>query len=281
MTSDMNQRQSDLILRSLSNGVMTLTMNMPRKLNGWTAAMMEDMKTALKDAAVSPDVQALILTGADPYYCAGVNLGATLQLGHPKKLHGLIVEHNQALFDAFLDFPKPILAAINGPAIGAAVTSATLCDGIIASEKATFSTPFSKLGICPEGCSSVHFTSLMGEATAQRMLGPEGWVPTAVEALEVGFVNWTAQHDELLEKAQSICEGWIADGATRSYRAGATRDDLKAINARESVELADCFLSTPFLKGQFKFLWNKKKRGPAMMFFSLWATRPAWSFLLP
>ena len=281
MTADNPNKQSELILRALSNGVLTLTMNMPRKLNGWTAAMMDAMKTALNDAAVSPDVKAVILTGADPYYCAGVNLGATLQLGHPKTLHKLIVEHNQALFDTFLDFPKPILAAVNGPAIGAAVTSATLCDGIIASKTATFSTPFAKLGICPEGCSSVHFARIMGETNAQRMLGPEGWVPTATEALEVGFVQWTVPHDELLERAQAICEGWIAEGANRTYRGGGTREELKAINARESVELADCFLSTPFLKGQFKFLWRKKKRGPAMMFLSLWATRPAWSFLLP
>jgi Delta3-Delta2-enoyl-CoA isomerase len=255
-------------------------MNMPRRLNGWTADMMESLKAALNAAATDDAVGALILTGSDPYYCAGVNLGATLQLGHPKTLHGLIVEHNQVLFETFLDFPKPILVAANGPAIGAAVTSATLCDGIIASEKATFSTPFAALGVCPEGCSSVHFARLMGEATAQRMLGAEGWAPNAEEALGVGFVQWVSPHDELLERAQNICEGWIATGTTRSFRGGSSHQELKTINARESVQVADCFLAAPFLKGQFKFLWKKKKRGPALMFLSLWLTRSAWSRLL-
>ncbi len=281
MSPSTHTQKPELIIRSVSNAVMTLRMNMPRRLNGWTADMMDALKAALSDASKSPEIKALILTGADPYYCAGVNLGSTLQLGHPKTLHGLIVEHNQALFDTFIDFEKPILVAVNGPAIGAAVTSATLCDGIIASENATFSTPFSALGICPEGCSSVHFERLMNAHNAQRMLGEEGWVPTAKEALEVGFVQWVVPHDDLLDRAQAICEDWIASGHQRSYRAGATRDELKAVNARESIELATCFLSKPFLKGQWQFLWKKKKRGPALMFFSLWVTHPFWSVLLP
>ena len=121
----------------------------------------------------------------------------------------------------------------------------------------------------------------MGEENAERMLGMEGWTPTAQQALDVGFVQWTAPSNELLGRAQAICEGWISEKAERTYRAGATREELKSINARESVELADCFLAAPFLLGQFRFLWGKKKRGPAMMFGSLWATRPLWSRLLP
>ena len=65
---------------------------------------------------------------------------------HPQKLHDFMLKSNAALFEAFIDFPKPLMVAANGPAIGACVTSATLCDAIIASEKATFSTPFAKLG---------------------------------------------------------------------------------------------------------------------------------------
>src|SRR5690606_3499427 len=132
-------------------------MNDPRRLNGWTETMIAALQSALRREAADEETRALILTGSDPYYCAGVNLGATLRLGHPKKLHAMIVEHNQALFDGFIEFPKPLLVAINGPAIGACVTSATLCDAIIASQKATFSTPFAALGVPPEGCSSVIF----------------------------------------------------------------------------------------------------------------------------
>jgi enoyl-CoA hydratase/carnithine racemase len=255
-------------------------MNTPERLNGWTMEMMDALKEGFRVAARDDETRVLVLTGADPYYCAGVNLAATLRLGHPRKLHTMIVEQNQALFDAFLDFPKPLLVAVNGPAIGASVTSATLCDGIIASEKATFSTPFAALGITPEGCSSVHFAHILGLANAERMLGEEGWKPTAEEALEAGLVQWVAPHDKLEEESRRIAQEWIASGATRSFRGGSKRDELKTVNASESVALADAFLSTPFLKAQFKFLWSKKKRGPAVMFLTMLITRPLWSRFL-
>lgn len=270
---------SDLILRSTTDGVTTLTMNLPKRLNGWTQPMLAALKQALRAAADDPDTKALILTGADPYYCAGVNLGGTLRPGHPRKLHAMIVEHNQALFEAFLLFPKPILVAANGPAIGACVTSATLCDGLLASDKATFSTPFAALGVAAEGCSSVHFERILGAANARRMLGPEGFKPTGEQAVEIGLATEVVPHDQLLERAHAIARDWIETGHTRSFRGGSTLEELLAVNARESVEVADSFLARPFLKGQFKFLWSRKKRGPALTFLSLWLTQPLWSRL--
>ncbi len=255
-------------------------MNMPERLNGWTMEMMDALKEGFRVAAGDVETRVLVLTGVDPYYCAGVNLAATLRLMHPRKLHAIIVELNQALFDAFLDFPKPLLVAINGPAIGASVTSATLCNGIIASENATFSTPFAALGITPEGCSSVHFARIMGEANAGRMLGKEGWKPTAEEALEAGLIQWITPHDKLEQETLRIAQEWIASGAKRSFRGGSERDELKAVNASESVALAAAFLSAPFLKAQFRFLWSKKKRGPAAMFLVMLISRPLWSRLL-
>jgi enoyl-CoA hydratase/carnithine racemase len=269
-----------LILTDKRDGVTTLTMNNPARLNGWTMEMMDALKEGFAVAARDEETRVLILTGVDPYYCAGVNLAATLRLGHPRKLHAQIIQHNQALFDTFLDFPKPLLVAVNGPAIGASVTSATLCDGIIASEKATFSTPFAALGVTPEGCSSVHFARIMGQVNADRMLGSEGWKPTAGEALEAGLVQWTTSHDQLKEDAHQIARTWVVSGAERSYRAGGTRDELKAINAHESTELADAFLNTPFIKAQFKFLWSKKKFGPAATFLAMLVLRPLWSRFL-
>jgi enoyl-CoA hydratase/carnithine racemase len=270
---------TDLILTKTTNGVTTLTLNLPARLNGWTTAMIAALKAALKTAGDHEATRAVILTGTDPYYCAGVDLGGTIQIAHPRALHALIVEHNQALFDAFLDFPKPILIAANGPAIGASVTSATLCDGIIASEKATFSTPFATLGVPPEGCSTVLFPRLLGDA-AQRILGDEGWKPTAAEALDIGLVQWVAPHDELMAQAQAIAEGWVEAGAERSFRGGASREELKSINATESLQVATAFLNPPFLMGQFRFLWGKKKRRIALIFLALRLTHPLWSLLL-
>ncbi len=268
------------VLTSKQDGVTTLTMNTPERLNGWTAEMLDALKLGISNAADDEETKVLVLTGVDPYYCAGVNLSATLKLAHPRKLHANIQQSNQALFEVFLDFPKPLLVAVNGPAIGASVTSATLCDGIIASEKATFSTPFAALGVTPEGCSSVHFARIMNQQSADRMLGQEGWKPTADEALEAGLIQWAVPHEQLMQEAQRIAAEWVASGATRGFRAGSTLDELKAINAIESAELADAFLGAAFLKGQFRFLWRKKKWSPALMFFTLLITRPFWSRLI-
>ena len=255
-------------------------MNKPKKLNGWTTEMMDAFAMAFKNATKDVQTKVVIFTGAGEYYSAGVNLGGTLKLMAPKKLHRLIVEHNEDLFDRFLTFPKPILVAINGPAIGASVTSATLCDAIIAANTSTYSTPFAALGITPEGCSSIQFARLMGEKNAQRMLGNEGWKPNADEAHTAGLVQWVVPKDQLQAKAQEVAEKWVSDGRSRNILGASVLSELQAVNAKESIELANRFLGSDFLRGQFSFLWRKQKRIPSLLFLLLWLLRPFWKHFL-
>jgi enoyl-CoA hydratase/carnithine racemase len=269
-----------LVERETTAGVTVLRMNHPRKLNGWTGPMLEALQAALADAGADRTTRGIVLTGTDPYYSAGVNLAGALRPMHPATLHGWIASHNEALFESFLALDKPILAAVNGPAIGATVTSATLCDGILASDRATFSTPFARLGVTPEGCSSVLFPALMGEHTANRMLGPEGFVPTGEEAVDIGLATAVVAHDQLLETAIATVRAWIDADRPRTFRGGMTREDLRAVNARESRALADAFLSRPFLQGQLDFLRAKGRRRPAALFWLLLRTHPLWSRLI-
>jgi peroxisomal 3,2-trans-enoyl-CoA isomerase len=268
-----------LLLSSTKNRVTTLTMNDPRRLNGWTEEMMAALGAAFQQAEADPDTAVVVLTGSGRYYSAGVNLGGTLKLGHPEALRQEIVRRNQALFDLFLDFKKPLLVAVNGPAIGATVTSATLCDATLAAKSATFSTPFHRLGVPPEGCSSVVFPRLLGDQNATRMLGPEGFAPTADEALAIGLITHVVDDSDLADSAQRMAEEWAAAGKTRSFRVG-DKDELKAVNAKESLAVANAFLSPRFLSGQFKFLLKKKKHAPALMFLALRVSQPLWSRLL-
>ena len=268
------------IQSSFKAGVVTIMMNKPKKLNGWTTDMMDAFAMAFKNASKDEQTTAVIFTGAGEYYSAGVNLGGTLKLMAPKKLHRLIVEHNENLFDRFLTFPKPILVAINGPAIGASVTSATLCDAIIAASTSTYSTPFAALGITPEGCSSIQFARLMGEKNAQRMLENEGWRPNADEALAAGLVQWVVPKDQLQAEAQKVAQEWITDGRSRKILGGSELSELQAVNARESIELANRFLGADFLRGQFSFLWRKKKHLQSIVFLILWGLRPLWKHFL-
>lgn len=276
---NLSKESASNVVTTISEGILTARMNKPDKLNGWTQEMIDAIKETFAKAAISNDVKVIIFTGTGSYFSAGANLGGSIQLMSPRKLHDMIRVHNQALFEAFLACPKPILAAINGHALGASVTSATLCNGIIAAESATFSTPFVSLGIIPEGCSSVHFPRLLGAVNAQRMLN-EGWKPNAKEALNAGLVQWVVPDDQLLVEANRIAKEWIAEGVERKFMAGSQLSELRAANEKESRELADAFLGPKFLKGQGKFLWRKKKHAPAMLFLSVWAFRPLWRLML-
>lgn len=271
---------SELLVSEVRNRVLTLRMNNPQRLNGWTQPMQKALRQTLTQAGDDDEVGAVVLTGTGEYYSAGVDLGGALRLMSPKVLHGLIEQGNYQLFDSFVQFPKPIIAAVNGHAIGAPVTTATLCDAIIASDRATFRTPFARFGLPPEGCSSVLFERLLGRETAERILGQEGWRPTAAEALEVGLIDEVVPHDDLLARAQDRAESWLVQGRQRTLKGNSTREELAAANARESKEIADAFLSARFLMSQYRFFRSKNKNGPAMTFLALRVTRPAWSLLL-
>lgn len=200
----------------------------------------------------------------------------------PSKMLKEIEDNNRRIFDIFLDFPKPLIIAVNGPAIGASVTSATLSDAIVASDKATFSTPFAKLGVTPEGCSSVHFERIMGKKNADRMLLKEGWRPTGVEAKEAGFVHQVFPHDQLMTSAQKLAEDWIAQGRlTRPlHTTPGLLAEYKAVNAKESKDLAQAFLSPKFLQAQIDFANEKGKKDIARVFSIALATRPVWSMFI-
>ena len=94
------------------------------------------------------------------------------------------------------------------------MTGPALCDVTLASDRATFSTPFKQLGVLPEGCSSVHFQRIMGEESARRML-EEGWKPKAEEAKEIGLVSEVVPHDQLLARAQVTTSSYVSSVFTR------------------------------------------------------------------
>jgi len=273
-----------LLLRETNSetGVTLLTMNNPKRLNGWTGPMMMAIRITMDELAKDPNTKVAVLTGADPYYCAGVNFGDAIRAGNPAKLHKMVKNNNAAIFNAFIQFPKPLIIAVNGPGIGACVTSATVADTIIASEKATFSTPFARLGVPPEGCSSVHFKRIMGKANADRMLGPEGWTPTAAEAKEAGFVSEVVKHEDLVPRALELATEWATQNKPKNFAQGhGTVEEYVQVNWEESHELADALFSSKFLANQSKFFQSKGKQQLANMFLALQLTRPLWSFLLP
>jgi len=274
-----NTTNKNLILLSTTNNVTRMTLNNPKKLNGWDFAMMARMKECFQILRKDDETKVVLLTGSDPYYGAGANLSGYITLKHPKTFHAEARDGNEELFNNFLDFPKPILVAANGPALGATVTASTLCDGILASERATFLTPFVKLKVPAEGCSSVHFERILGKDGADRML-LKGEKISAKDAKEIGLVIDVVPHEDLLQEAQKIAESWVSCGKKRAIPGNQNVEEYREVNKRESVQVADAFLSYNFLDYQENFLRSKGKSKEARMFWILKVFRPLWSKLL-
>ena len=257
------------VVTSSRNGVALIRFNRPLKFNAWAPEVMKEMKAALARAAADDAISAAILTGTGPYYCAGVDFSGQLGLTLPSTLKKTAEQDNYSLFDAFLSFPKPLFAAVNGPAIGAAVTSAALCDGVIASETATFHTPFTALGITPEGCSSFNFPRLMGQRGAKLML-EEGKKLNAAEALELGLVSEVVPGGptELIDRAQAVAEAWVAASKPRTCVRLDLIETLKEVNRAESKALASSFFTRAFFKSQYDFAKARNKTGAMWAFWA-------------
>ena len=140
----------------------------------------------------------------------------------------------------------------------------------IFSFQATFLVPFARLSIPPEGCSSVHFERMLGQQAASRML-KDGWKPTAAEAVEIGLAKEVVEHERLLARAQELGEKWVAEGKKKEIPGGGSVEEYKAVNARESIDLADAFLS-------YNFLNVSQTSNPQVTLISNYLLRPSMSF---
>jgi len=195
------------ILTDVSDGIGTLTLNRPEKLNAYTTEMGEEVTAVLRAWREDPAVRAVILTGAGRGFCAGVDLehlkahqaGGNAskgpRLGEEDFLKKLPLE--------LVAYPKPLIAAVNGPAIGVGVTMILPCDLRIASEDAKLGLTFVKLGILP-GLGSTHLLSrIVGRAKALELVMTARTI-LAREALEIGLVNAVVPAEKLAATAREL-----------------------------------------------------------------------------
>ncbi|MCL4132150.1 UNVERIFIED_CONTAM: hypothetical protein GTU68_064539 [Idotea baltica] len=185
------QKFKNLIIEC-DGGLRKIILNRPKKFNALTLEMYLEWIEALKDADNDPKTVITAVTGSGTYYCAGNDLSNFTNVT-PDKMNQMAVDARatmQKFVAAFIDFKKPLLAVVNGPAIGIPVTTMALYDGVYCTDKATFHTPFSSLGQSPEGCSSITFPRFMGYANAAQLLMFNKKI-TAEEALRLGVIPTT------------------------------------------------------------------------------------------
>lgn len=210
-----------------------------------------------------------LLTGAGDYYSSGNDLSNFSQLMHPLTMAAQSRRKCATFVDAFISCEKPLVVAVNGPAIGIAVTTLGLCDHVIASSAATFRTPFAELAQSPEGCSSFMFPRLMGEANARALLWG-GASLSAEQALAKGLVHQTESPAALMSAALSYCKALAALPAgserlaRRIVREGLVQE-LRRVNEEECAVLERKWVSRECFAALAAYLWSRKMYPAALL----------------
>ena len=209
---------SDTVLYDLRDGVAAITLNRPDAMNSLTVEMKVALRTAVDMAAGDDNVRAVLLTGAGRAFCAGQDLrehATALEAG--QGLGGTVHEHYNPIVRAITSMRKPVVAAVGGVAAGAGASLAFACDLIVASERASFATAFTKIGLAPDSGMSWTLQRLVGRAKAAELLLLAEPVPAA-RALELGLVNQVTPADQLDTVARTLA-GRLAVGPTAAYAA--------------------------------------------------------------
>jgi enoyl-CoA hydratase/carnithine racemase len=213
----MADQQFETILYAVEDGVATITLNRPDRLNAFTARMMVDMIAAFDLTDADDAVRAVIVTGAGRGFCAGADLGSGAstfnyeQRGRQEDVTvgGVHRDGGGRLTLRIYESLKPVIAAVNGPAVGIGVTMQLAMDIRLASTEARFGFVFARRGITPEAASSWFLPRLVGLQTALEWCYT-GRVFPAQEAHERGLVRSLHAPDELLPAARALARE-IAD----------------------------------------------------------------------
>jgi enoyl-CoA hydratase/carnithine racemase len=207
--SDFEQIRADA-----ADGVLTITLNRPERLNAFTETMRRELIAAFDVADADDDVRAVIVTGAGRGFCAGADLGgggATFDWRERQSADGWDVPRDgggQVSLRIF-DCTKPVIAAINGPAVGVGITMTLPMDIRLAAEGAKIGFVFTRRGIVPEACSSWFLPRIVGISQAMEWVAT-GRVFDAEEALRGGLVRSVHAPEEVLPAAHAIARE-IAD----------------------------------------------------------------------
>jgi len=208
----------------IAERVATVTLNRPDRLNAVTNRLHHELENVWIDLASDRDVNAIVLTGAGRAFCAGADLGGVssgeLTKGAAKRSRfdrGAIQAANgRRIIENMLDVEQPIIAAINGDAIGLGATLALLCDIIVVSEKARFADTHVKIGIVAGDGGAVIWPLLIGPHRAKEFL-MRGNFMTGAEAGRIGMVNYAVPPEEVMTKARALAQE-LADGPTWAIR---------------------------------------------------------------
>src|SRR3954469_5438751 len=215
-----------------ADGLRTITLRRPEKRNALTLELRLQLADELRVAGADEDVAATIFTGEGSAFCAGFDM---TQFGGDDANRRAIVETTEAFFDALVEHPKPLIAAVNGPAVGGGFALALLSDLRIAGDAATFGFSQVRLGIPPSYAAA---RAVLSPALALELC-LTGRMLDAREALAVGLVSSVVSDEELLARARAMASELAPPNVTglvkRLARAEAERSWLALLEAEKSA----------------------------------------------
>lgn len=207
-------KQEPVVLVAVEDRIATVTLNRPAARNGLSRAVLFALWDALLAAGESPDVDAVVLTGADPAFCAGVDLkeaSGQVPPSAPPRPAGAGPERDaNGLFRFLPVIGKPVIGAINGPAVTGGLEVALQCTFLVASERASFADTHARIGVMPGGGATVLLAQAIGLRRAVEM-SLTGNFLSAEEALRLGLVNHVVPHAELLPFARRLAADVVSN----------------------------------------------------------------------
>ncbi len=201
-----------LVVTHAADGIATITLNRPEKLNALTTALCDELIAALRAASTSSAVRAIIVTGAGRAFCAGADLTILGTDGDA------LVRAGREIALLIRSAPQPVLAAVNGAAAGGGANLALACDYKVAADTATIGEVFAKLGLGPDWGGSFFLPRLAGTARALELLWSARMVPAA-EAYTLGLFDRVVPADRLETEVRTLAHAWATFPALSLKRA--------------------------------------------------------------
>jgi len=241
-----------------------ITIDNQSKKNALDMQSYQDIATSLNEAASDESVNVVAITGAGDFYSSGNDLSLrSMDGGDVQELRKKAQRVLKSMISAFIQFPKLLIAVVNGPSIGIAATTAALCDVVYATDNAYFYTPFTLLGLCAEGSSSYTFPRILGTSKASEMLLLNHKM-SAAEALKFNFVSEVFTTSELATKLWPRIENYatLPKDSMRVSKKLLKKFDLVELEKAcddEMVELYKRQDSDEFMNAVINFMNRKSK----------------------
>jgi enoyl-CoA hydratase len=218
------------LLLEKKNSVAYLTVNRPKVLNALNAATIQELAVAFAEIRSDSNVRVVILTGAgEKAFVAGADIGELGKLDESSG--GKFAQRGQAVFDLIENLGKPVIACVNGFALGGGCELAMACTLRLASENAKFGQPEVKLGFLPGYGGTQRLPRLVGKGMAMQLV-LTGDIITAQEALRIGLVNEVIPQADLISRAEAIAQKILANAPL------AVRHAMEAVNKGMEMTLA-------------------------------------------